>query len=243
MKARLLMLGVLPCALLVVLVGCGGDRTPIRALADDPSIEADLDAASDEMAAPTFGKNLVRNGGFEVDAGGEGDILVRPSKWLPGSPIGDATVVTYGAPGGFPTVASPGPPARGKNFVAGGKNYAESELFQRINVSWAAATIDAGDAQCVAAAFVGGFGAQEDNVAVYLDLRDGSTYQLGSATIPWVTATQRGNTTGLFRRFWKGKLPVGTRYIDLHPTFRRFSGAFNDGYLDAVSVKLIDLTP
>ena len=241
MRIRPLVAGVLlPCSLMAmaVLMGCGGDRPPT-----DYASVADTDAVADEAAAPTFGTNLVKNGGFEVDAGGNGTTLVRPSKWTPGSPIGDATVVTYGASGGFPTASSPGPPSRGLNFVAGGNGYAQSELFQRINVSWAASTIDAGDAQCVAAAFVGGYGAQADNVAVYLDLRDGSTFQIGNATIPWVTPAQRGNTTGLFRRFWKGKLPVGTRYIDLHPTFRRYSGAYNDGYLDAVSLKLNDLTP
>jgi hypothetical protein len=206
-------------------------------------VAEDADAPADETAAPTFGKNLVKNGGFEVDTGGDGSTLVRPSKWVPTSPIGDVTVVTYGAPGGFPTAASPGPPSRGKNFVAGGDGYARSELFQRINVSWAAATIDAGDAECVAAAFVGGYGAQEDRASVYLEMRDASGLEIGSAIVPGVTPAERGNTTGLFRRFCKKKLPVGTRYIDLHPTFRRFSGAFNDGYLDAVSVKLNDLTP
>ncbi|MBM3475707.1 MAG: hypothetical protein FJX75_20775 [Armatimonadetes bacterium] len=232
---------LLSCSLLVMvaLMGCGGDRPPT----DWAAGAADVDVAADEMAAPTFGKNLVKNGGFEVDSGGDGSTLIRPSRWVPGSPVGDATVVTYGAPGGFPTVASPGPPSRGKNFVAGGKGYGESQLFQRVNVSWAAATIDAGDAQCVIAAFLGGYGAQQDRVSIQFELRDATLWEIRQATVTSVTAADRGNQTGLLRRFWKGKLPVGTRYIDLHPIFTRYSGPYNDGYLDAVSVKLNDLTP
>jgi hypothetical protein len=118
-----------------------------------------------------------------------------------------------------------------------------SRLYQRVNVSWAAATIDAGDARCVVAAFTGGYGSQGDSVAVYLKFRDGSGLEVGDGLVPDVTPADRGNKTGLLRRSWTGKLPVGTRFIDLNPKFVRLSGAYNDGYLDAVSLKLIDLTP
>ncbi|MBM3475706.1 MAG: hypothetical protein FJX75_20770 [Armatimonadetes bacterium] len=245
MKTAYLAPGVLLLLLCVVaglgLVGCGGDRAPVGALGDAVSADAGPDTAADEAAAPTFGRNLVKNGGFEMDTGGDGSADVAPSKWT--RPEGKATVVLYGAPGGFPTASSPGPPSRGNNFVAGGNGSALSRLYQRVNVSWAAATIDAGDAQCIVAAFVGGYGSQGDSVAIYVKFRDASGVEIDGGLVPNVTPADRGNKTGLLRRTWKGKLPAGTRFIDLNPKFERVSGQYNDAYLDAVSLKLNDVTP
>ena len=53
-----------------------------------------------------------------------------------------------------------------------------------------------------------------------------------------MTAAQRGNVTGLLFRSKTEDVPVGTRKIRVRQTFRAFTGGYNDGYSDNLTLAL-----
>ena len=231
---------------LLALGGCGGSGDNPGSLGDGQAVTQDgvaapasADGASDDVAAAAFGRNVIANGGAEMGTGGNGYVAVAIPKW---SKTGALTVVTYGSPG-FPTNASPGPASRGKNFFAGGPNSALSVARQTVDVSWAAPVIDVGDARYVLAGFLGGWSYDGDNAKVKLTFLDAGSGKLGSATIGPVTAAERSNVTGTIGRSKKGLLPGGTRSIKVELIVTRMQGGYNDGYADALSLKLTDRTP
>src|SRR4051794_35299627 len=67
--------------------------------------------------APRPPANFLQNARAEASPGGTGQTVNTPG-WL-GSVGKSFTAVKYGAPG-FPSLTSPGPNNRGKNFFAGG---------------------------------------------------------------------------------------------------------------------------
>ena len=251
MKRPLLTLAVMAVVgvlSLVALGGCGGSSHAPNALDDETVLaseditEADpVEATSDSAEAVTFGTNLIKNPAAEADTGGNGYVDVPPSRW---TRTGALTVVKYGAGGGLPGVASPGPPSRGLNFFAGGPNSALSKGTQTASISWAAPVIDAGHAQYLVVGFLGGYSSHTDNARVKLTFRNAGGASLGTAIIGPVTPAQRGNVTGLLRRSRKGPVPPGTRSIRTELILTRgTTSSYNDGYADALLLRLSDVTP
>jgi hypothetical protein len=124
-----------------------------------------LGIAESAFVAPVtgYGTNLVANGDGEWDRGIGGmtpNALVK--EW---TDVHKATVITYGS-GNYPTQNSPGPAARGKNFLAGGKTDLSS-LVQRIDVSSLATAIDgAAGVNFTLSGYLGGYKNDGDSATV-----------------------------------------------------------------------------
>ena len=185
-------------------------------------------------AAAGFGANLVANG----DA--EGYVVSSPSGQVATAPGWAATsalaTVRYGASGGFPYSADPGPADRGQNFFAGGDNAATSSASQRIDVGFAAADIDANGVKFDLSAWLGGYTSQADYATVTVSFLDAGANVLGQATIGPVTAADRQGKTALLQRAASGAVPPHTRGVQVDMVMTRFDGSYNDGYVDNVSL-------
>jgi hypothetical protein len=141
--------------------------------------------------------------------------------------------VDYGNPAGFPASA----PGGGLNFFAGG-DAAESSATQVIDVSQAAAEIDAGTVTAALSALEGGFETQEDYATVTLRYLDANGDTIDLISLAPVTETDRGGVTELLPRSDTGKVPAGTRALRVTIDAVRFAGSYDDGYADNVSVVL-----
>jgi hypothetical protein len=188
------------------------------------------------LLSVSFGTNLVVNGTAEANVGSaSGNNVITPTGWTAN---GTPTVVKYGA-SGFPSSSSPGPATRGNNFFAGGPgNTAESDLFQTIDVSSIAAQIDAGAVKYTLSGFLGGFSGQNDQTTLFANFKGAGNAFIDQKSLGPVTATDRGNVTGLLSRTATAFLPKGTRSIQVQQHFDPVSGGYNDGYADNISVIL-----
>jgi len=116
-------------------------------------------ALSPDAWATVPGGNLIRNPGAEAGAGSPtgNDFLPIPD-WTTTPKF---TAVVYGA-SGFPDAAVAAKIGGGKNFFAGGQDTALSTATQTIDVSGAAAEIDAGRVTASVSAYIGGFSSQDE---------------------------------------------------------------------------------
>ena len=181
-----------------------------------------------------FGRNLIENPDAEDGAAspnGQGGIPV-PGWTL----VGDFTVVAYGT-GDWPTPTSPGPKNRGNRFFSGGVG-ASSQAAQTIDVSAAAAQIDAGRVNCELSGFLGDYASQSDNAGLLASFQDANGADIGSAQIGPVSNTDRENVSGLLEQSTVTPVPLQTRRIGLVLTMTRVHGSFNDGYADNLSLVL-----
>jgi hypothetical protein len=182
-----------------------------------------------------YSVNLIANGNAELGPGSStGQPVLLVPAWVTTGPF---TVVPYTAGGGFPTASDPGPPDRLNQFFAGGSG-ALSTASQDIDVSGNASDINPGKVTCDLSGWFGGFLTDEDNATLTLTFFDGVN-NLGSFIIGPVTASQRGNQTGLLLRSLTGlQVPPNTTRLHLVLTMTRASGAFNDAYADSLSLVL-----
>jgi hypothetical protein len=179
--------------------------------------------------------NLLVNPGAEAGSGSpDSATLFAPPNWVV---TGEFTAVQYGAPA-FLTVADGTALNGGVNFFAGG-NAQQSEGAQSVDVSGAAAEIDAGALRVTLSALLGGYSSQEDHATVSASFVSGSSQPLGSPVeLQTVTAADRNSVTTLLPRTATGTAPVGTRGIVVTIAATRSSGSYNDGYADNVSLVL-----
>ncbi len=218
-------------------------------------------AAFDPGGGPTlYDRELIVNGTFEGNAGtADGTSYVLPLGWnLPGDVVGHPSVVVYGASGGFPGAADPGPAIRGTNFAAGGPNsaalgdYSASSIRQTINLVTISGDIEAQKARFRVQGCLGGFTSQGDKANIVVRWLKADGTQMGSQTLAGPTPAQRGNQTGLWCSTFEGLIPYGLLITQARVSveFTR-SGAqysYNDGYVDNVSFKVMprgaqDLSP
>ncbi len=192
------------------------------------------------LAHAQFGSNLLVNPGADDSTGSADNFAAcRAPGW---SFTGTATVARWAVGAGFPTIASPGPVVRGPNFFSGGNNGALSTFSQLLDVSSAAATIDAGQARVVLAGHFGGFSSQNDHAELEVAFLDAANTQTGGLATPQVLATQRSSLTGLLRRETFTTLPVGTRRLRATLVLTRAEGSYNDGYADSLALTLVPIT-
>jgi hypothetical protein len=148
------------------------------------------------------------------------------------------TAVQYGAPA-FLTVADSTALGGGVNFFAGGPGGATSAATQVVDVSGAAAEIDAGKVGATLSALLGGYSSQTDHAAVTATFLNAAGAPAGGAVaLPTVTAADRNQTTALVARTASGAVPTGTRQISVRIDAIRDEGSYNDGYIDNVSLVL-----
>jgi hypothetical protein len=193
-------------------------------------------AGAPAAARGQFGPNLILNPGADAAPAGDGAVVPIPG-W---TQVGNFTAVSYGAAGGFPTAASPGPAARGAGFFAGGPG-ASSSASQLISLTAFAgldAVVDAGNAAFDFGGFLGGFSTQGDHMTLAATFLDAGAGTIGSSLLGPVTDADRGNVTGLLRRSTSGVLPAGTRAVQIMLLATRSNGSYNDGYADELSFTL-----
>lgn len=198
-------------------------------------------ALATPAAATPYGVNLLVNGDAESDLGSTSGYEVVPviTGW---SRTGNLTLVRWVTGGGFPTLDSPGPAARGANFFAGGPSEAQSQIAQVVDISDIAGAVDAGTVDFRLAAYLGGYATQADQAQFEAVFRDGAALALGSASLGPVTTAERGSLTGLLLRAAQGDVPPGTRTILVRLTCTRLEGSYDDGYADSLSLVLSSST-
>ena len=191
-------------------------------------------AATAPAGAAVPSGNLLVNPGAEAGPGAA-DSVAQPA--VPGWTVESTfTAVQYGAPS-FPTVADAGALGGGVNFFAGGPGGATSAATQIVDVSGAAAEIDAGKVGATLSALLGGYLGQTDHAAVTATFLNSAGAPGGGAiALPTVTSTDRNLTTGLIARTASGALPAGTRQISVRIDAIRDEGSYNDAYIDNVSL-------
>jgi hypothetical protein len=195
-------------------------------------------AAPADAAVPSG--NLVVNPGAEAGPGAPDAAQQLP---LPGWTVESTfTAVQYGAPS-FLTVADGTALGGGANFFAGGPGGATSAATQVIDLSTAAAEIDAGKVAATLSALFGGYATQTDHAtgtATFLGPQGNPT---GSVGLPTVTATDRKGVTALVARSASAAVPAGTRRVSVRIDATRDEGSYNDAYADNVSLVLAGGTP
>lgn len=197
---------------------------------------ASAPSGAETSAASLYRANLIANGGAETVVGsGESEVVAVPG-WTVLQ--GQFTAVRYGGADGFPDTASPGPAARGGAFFAGGNGAAVSEAYQDIDVAPIALDIDAGRVSYTLRGYFGGFQAQQDKAFAYLNFRSSTADLSLSPNVGHVTAEDRAAQTGLLPRSVSGKVPPGTRTIQVYLFMSRASGGYNDGYADSLELIL-----
>jgi hypothetical protein len=180
-----------------------------------------LAAAASAGAAVPSG-NLLANPGAEAGAGAPDAAQQLP---LPGWTVESTfTAVQYGA-SGFLTLDDSTALGGGVNFFAGGPGGATGAATQVVDVSGAAAEIDAGKVTATLSALLGGFATQTDDATV-------------TATFLNVNPGDRGSVTALVPRTDSRPVPAGTRQISVRIDAIRNEGSYNDGYIDNVSLVL-----
>ncbi len=192
-----------------------------------------LFAASPALAQ--FGTNLVVNGGAEAGPSSANGDAVSP---IPGWTLYSApSVIKYVNNGPFPKLSSPGPAGRGEQFFAGGWT-ASSQIFQTIDLYFAAIEIDSKSVTFDCSGWLGGFRAENDNVNVTIYFMDEGWTTIGTFQLGYVNATARQYVTGMKLSQVSGIVPAGTRRVLFTVNFFRKYGSYNDAYADNLYLSL-----
>jgi hypothetical protein len=183
---------------------------------------------------PVLGANLIVNAGAEMERGYS---YFFPDAALPGwEDEGYATAIRYGGEG-FPSEGGPGPTARGDNFFCGGGTGSDTEIVQNIDISGLSELIDEGGLRYDLAGWLGGYADQEDRAEFKLELFDNSGVVVESGVLEAISATERGDETGLFYSAVRGGVPPFVRSARVTVLFSQSAG-YNDGYADNLSLIL-----
>jgi hypothetical protein len=182
------------------------------------------------------GKNLLVNGDAESGPGTDG---TNAPASVPGWQVSDGfNVIVYGSPNDLPTLNTPGPANRGKNFFYGGLSTEHSSASQIVDVSSVAPVLSTGQIKYTLSGWIGGLAGQNDHVeltARFLAV-DGSV--LGTAQLPTVLDNDRHGETELLFKTATGLVPAGTVKIQIQMDMIRTDGADNDAYADNLSLVL-----
>ena len=187
-------------------------------------------------ATPEAAKNLIVNGNAEQGEAGNGyDVVAEIPGW---TRKGSFTVVTYGAPNGFPDSNVASPIGGGTKFFAGGPANAGSAISQDIGVSAKKGLIDSGKAKATLSGYIGGFASQNDSLVATALFLSETGRRLGAARIGPVGATARQNATGMLKKSATKPVPKQTRTIRVVLAAGRTAGSYNDGYADNLALTI-----
>lgn len=203
-------------------VDCGGSCGPCGA---DAACQQNSDCSNSKCIAGLcttcpLDTNLLFNGDAESDPSG----ATAPGWTFSGG----FTLDRYG--GGNLTVADVGPAARGTNFFYGGVS-AQSTGTTTIDLCRCTRLIEKQPLKLKVSGYLGGFAAQNDNIAVRFGVKLGASV-VNPLTLGPVLAADRANVSGLFLREASTPLPKGTCGVDVVITATRAEGVSNDGYAD-----------
>jgi len=193
--------------------------------------------------------NLVVNGNAEDGPGATGDRLntvVSPPGWTTSGPF---TVIAYdGGPdanGDFPLPDFATKIGGGKNFFAGGNSSEDTSASQTIDLSSAAAEIDAGNVKAGLSAYLGANWTQPNYMTLDAQLLDGSGAQIADMHLDGPTNTSDADLldSPLVPLSTAVTLPKGTRSARIVLTSHDVDGGWNSGYADNVSFRLTGPQP
>jgi von Willebrand factor type A domain len=180
------------------------------------------------------GNNLIVNPDAEAAPASKDGTVVAVPGWTTN---GEFTTIEYGGRSDVLHLDTPGPQNRGKNFFVGG-NSESSSASQSIDVADKASEIDSGRANFTFCGWLGGFASQNDRVVVTANFIDASGKPLDSISIGPVTNTDRGNLDKLMLRSTSGKVPAGSRRVQIVIQMMRAEGTLDDAYADNLSFTL-----
>ncbi|MGH7179326.1 MAG: SdrD B-like domain-containing protein [Tepidisphaeraceae bacterium] len=195
---------------------------------------------SRRLMSVSLGVNLLQNGDAET---GIGASTATTSTEVPGwTKLGGTsfTLAQYNSVIG-PTDATPGPDKRGKNFFAGGPVAAvggQSRVYQDVDLSSISDDIDAGRIRFNLSAYLGGYKAEADSMALQLHYFIANKFSFEFARIEGFSAADRSNQTGLYPVSVTAGLPKGTRSVRVFMIATKQFGRYADGFADNVSLKL-----
>jgi hypothetical protein len=206
-------------------------------------IETNLFPAQAVSTWPVTSPNLLVNPSAELgDASLSGNSAVTIPGW---TVTGTPTVIKYGTQYRLPQGLSyPGPvlgtfpndpPTAGDTQFFGGGNVATSTLSQTVDLSGAAAAIDAGTLPYNLSGWLGGAGFDPSAASVTVHFLDANGTQLGTGQIAPVTPFDRWFQSGLLERDTSGTVPVGTRSAQVVVTLNDASSGYNEAYADDLS--------
>ncbi|MFF0410298.1 alkaline phosphatase family protein [Kitasatospora sp. NPDC004745] len=202
-------------------------------LATLPLVGALVVAAPVTATAAGSSGNLIVNG--DAEAGG-----YCTSDWSAATTVPGWTVQAGGTDVMCHSVASIGLPTDGNTpgrAFFGPGNFGDGAMAQTVDVSSAAAAVDGGGVHYNLSGWLGGWAAYSGYVAVSLHFHDAAGRPLGAAaTLPTVSATDRGLSTRFLSRSTTGAVPAGTRSIQVEVQF--LSSSNETGYLDDLSLTL-----
>ncbi|QPG67471.1 alkaline phosphatase family protein [Mycolicibacterium mucogenicum] len=193
--------------------------------------------------------NLLTNPGAEL---GDPSLSGGSTVSIPGWTVtGTPTVIKYGTvrqlPLGLPT---PGPtlpaifnfpsdrPTPGDTQFFGGGNVATSTLTQTVDLSGAAAGIDAGTTPFKLSGFLGGAMIDPSAASIKVTFFDAGGTQLGVGKVAPVGPLERWFQTGLLERSTEGTIPVNTRTAQVVVTLKDsnpLTGGYNNAFADDLS--------
>jgi hypothetical protein len=185
--------------------------------------------------------NLVKNPGGEVPLGGAFTTRnIAPAVWVAeegdGKPV---QVVRYGKD---PRLLPPTLSASiggGRNFFSGGYPSRVATAYQVIDVSRAAAEIDAGGVKACLSAYLGGGMNTPSTARVDLQFLGEGESVLGQLRIGPVTRGQRLDAGTLLRRASEKPVPASTRQLRVTLTTASANGGpSNYGFADDISAAL-----
>lgn len=182
------------------------------------------------QAQSIFGNNLVVNGDAESSAGApDGMPPASITGWtISGSP----QVLLYSDDGrlGYSSIA---PGNRGKNYF-GGSDTAQATLTQTIDVSSAAAGIDAGTVSYDASGYIGNNGGDMSSLTFTLQNASGGTIK----SITFGPLDSSNYPDGIFFQRQIGQMPSGTRKVMVEVDLTRSGGSNDDAATDNISFTL-----
>lgn len=190
---------------------------------------------SESPVNDSVSENLLVNGDAEAGTGANDGSVVTVPGW---QTSGFFTVMRYDGRSDELLSTSPGPSDRGHNFFLGGNQGESSSATQRVSVSRFAQAIDSGRAEFRLSGWLGGWETQNDQATLTVTFTDARGARLGTSSIGPVTNTDRQNVASLLERSDSGKVPAGTRWIDVELRMVRAVGTWNDGFADNLSLTI-----
>ena len=182
-----------------------------------------------------YNMNLVKNPSFEAGSATGGYRWIAVPYW---QTYGKMTVVKYGAPNGFPTLAEGARISGGKKFFTmgtppDGSTTCFAVALQTIKIRGRAAAIDAGKVYVDFQAYLGTYDSQPDTAIAELFFYDSAGNFVADGFK--FSATQ---TDGhMLRNIGRRVVPSGTRLARIRLMSKNTQG-YCDAYFDRVSVVL-----
>ena len=181
-----------------------------------------------------YSTNFVRNGSFEAGSANSGYAPIAVPSW---TTYPNMTVVKYGAPNGFPSLAEGARISGGKKFFTigapvGSNTTCMPVALQVIKIRGRGAAIDALDVRIDASVYIGTYGTQTDTAVFEVRFND---YR--GQFIDGIRYSTSATNAIMYGPSFTRLVPVGTRSLTIY-LYSKDTQGYCDAYFDRISVKL-----